>query len=214
MSLQRHVVVAIATAICTSLVMVIGPFAGSASADGFTDRSCHGPSYVKKNRLVSTHRKVVLTHLRGFSIPPTSSHRVTKRTRKQTVVRAGARISGGASTQVGNKIISKAEVRMNLVLRASGAHTSTKAVKVTDRIANRSRRNATFAFYSGVTKAFGTWKSYSCATKPGTGGSTYVYVRKGRWSSFEFADSGAVRCGAGTRNISATAKAALRRVCG
>ncbi|MBA2700043.1 MAG: hypothetical protein H0U61_14990 [Nocardioidaceae bacterium] len=172
---------------------------------------------MSKYRLVSAGRAVVLTHLEGFSMPPTSSHKVTRSTKKQTVVRAGVKISGGASAEVGNKIISKAEVHMNMELKASGAHTSTTSLRITDRIANKTRHNATFAFYSGVTRAAGRWKLSYCGSKYDSHGNylgTYVFWRYGRWSSYQFSDSGAVRCGAGTKYISAAAKQALRRVCG
>jgi len=52
---------------------------------------------------------VTLTHLEGFSMPPSSSHKVTRSTGKQTVVRAAVRISGSASGSIGFKIIGKAE---------------------------------------------------------------------------------------------------------
>ncbi len=97
-------------------------------------------------------------------MPPSSSHKVTKSTEKQTVVRAGVRISGGASTSVGNTIIGKAEAHMDMELKASGSHTTTTAIQVTDRIANKTGHNATYAFYSGVTKAYGAWKASYCGS--------------------------------------------------
>ena len=205
------------TVAATAAVIVVGPFAAPASADGFSNKECHGPSYVQRQQLVSAHRAVTLTHLEGFSMPPTSSHRVTKSTQRQTVLRAAVRLSASASASIGFKIIGKAEARLDMELRAMGEHTAKSAVKITDRIANKTRHNVTFAFYKGATKAYGRWKSSSCKSRYDRGGDyrgTYVYWRYGRWSSYEFADSGAVRCGAGTQNISPAAKQALRRVCG
>lgn len=208
----RHLAVATSTAGLVAAAVLAGPLAAPASADTRTRTSCHGPSYVQKYRLVSAHRAVTLTHLEGFSMPPSSSHKVTRSTRKQTVVRAAVRISGSASGSIGFKIIGKAEVKLNMELRAMGSHTSSTAVKVTDRIANKTGHSATYAFYSGVTKAYGRWKHSYCGSVDG--GGTYVFWRHGRWTSYQFSDSGAVRCGAGTKYISRAAKQALRRVCG
>jgi len=132
-------------------------------------------------------------------------------------LRFRVRISGGASTSVGNSIIVKAEAHLDMALKASSSHTATSAIQVTDKIANKTGHNATYGFYSGVTKAYGGWKFSYCKGKYNSSGDclgTYLFWRYGHWTSYQFSDSGAVRCGAGTKYISAVAKQAPRRVCG
>lgn len=205
----KQLAVACATALATALLVVAPAGTGSAAAAGYTH--CEYGDYKAKNKLISGNKKVAVTHLDTYPAAPGYSKTKTVKLEKRTVLRGSVKLSAEVSATLGNKIIKLGEAKVGLALRAAGSRTNNKTVKVTETIKNTSKKNATFVFFRGNKHARGDWKRSYC--KQLTGKIGEVKWSKGKWGSFDSMDDGAVRCGAGTKNLNSVAKRAYRIGC-
>ena len=204
--------------LCAALAPVVVVPAPASAADGpvRTDQRCRPKRYDNHYKVVTKDKRPVVTHLRAFAMPPSSSHQVTKTVSKQTTLRA--RVSYDMNTEIGvsgaAKVIAKASASTHLSLQARGSRTVNRQVKVTDTISNPTRKNAQFVFFRGNMSAKGAFRYYYCSmyyTPTGNVG-YFVYYKTGKWRSFAVYSDGAARCGAG-RAVNAVTKAALAQGC-
>ncbi len=213
---MRRLVVSGLGAALTSALLVAAP--GVARADGKTATSCNPSTYKTHYRVTVSTKAPAITHLSTFSFAP-GYRRTTERTAsKQQVLSAAVRYSSSASVEAGlpGKILASASAQTKMSLAANGKRTTTSNVKITDYISNPTRHNAQFVFYKGQTKATGSFVKYACRIYylPGQNyGPAFVTTTSGTWRSFAVPGEGALRCGAGTTNLGALARAALRVGC-
>ena len=134
---------------------------------------------------------------------------------------SAADVAGWASTWLAAKVDAEEVWPSDLAwtvlsLAANGKRTTSKSIKVTEYISNPTKRNQQFVFYKGYTKASGRFVKYVCRIYylPGQNyGPAFVPTTSGTWRSFAVPGEGAIRCGAGTTNLGALARAALRIGC-
>ena len=200
----------------TATALVAVPAA--AHADGRTKTSCNPSKYNAHNKIITAVKAPAITHLSTDAFAP-GYHRTTKRTAtKQLVLAASVKYNSGLHVEASlpGKILGQAGAKVDLSLAANGKRTTSKSVSVTEYISNPTKRNAQFVFFRGQTKASGTFRHYYCRIYylPGQNyGPSYVTYRDGKWKSYAISGSGALRCGAGTKNLGALSRAALRLGC-
>lgn len=216
--MRRHLITSLIIGLCAGVTpAVVGPAPASAADQPVrTDQKCRPKKYDNHYRVVTKDKKPVVTHLRAFAMPPSSSHKVTKTVSKQTRLRA--RVSYDMQSEIGvsgaAKVIAKASASTHLSLQSSGSRTVKTKVKVTDRISNPTKKNAQFVFFRGNMTAKGAFRYYYCSmyyTPTGNVG-YFVYYKTGKWRSFAVYSDGAARCGAGGA-VNAVTRAALAQGC-
>lgn len=198
-----------------STLMSVGFVTGAQAADVVVDKTCSPHKYRTHYKIVRSYRAPAITHIKTVGISPGGSRKVSKTVNFQTRVSAAVNYSSSTSVSAG-KVLAKASAKVNMSLKASGSHTRSGSSTVSDRVVNRTRHNVQYVFYKGVTKANGSFRKYRCQHyyMPGQNYGYYkITYTPGRWRSYAIPGEGAVRCGAGTKNLGSLAKAALRLGC-
>ena len=206
-----------ATALALAASFTVLP-STAADASVKTGTSCYYSKYHPHYTITSATKAPKITHIRTYSMPPSSSHSVTKSASYYQRLSASVGYSSGASISASgiSRVLGEASAKVNMTLKAAGARTSTTSVSVTDTIANHTGHNVQFVFYKGWTKAWGSFRHYYCRQYYVSGqnyGPWFVTYDAGSWRSFNIPGSGAVSCAAGTRYLGALARAAYHLGC-
>lgn len=195
----------IATAVLTTLVgaaLVVVLPAVPAMADGHTSTTCNLSTYTPHYKIMSAARSAGITHLSTHVLPPSGTRSVTRTTEFYRQLSAGVTYNSGATVSASgiSKVLAKAEVAVNMELKAAGSVTNKSTLSITETISNPTGHNAQFVFYRGYTKASGAFRYYYCRQwyLPGQNyGPVYVSYHDGKWRSYNIYGEGAPRCGAG-----------------
>lgn len=179
---------------------------------------CRVGTYRAHFTVVTAHRQPAITHISTYGIGPTVSHRVTRTAAYAQTVKAGWSVSASAhmSTSGFARLIAKVDVSLDGTYRNSAGHTSTGSVSVTDTVANNTRHNIQYVFYSGVTHGYGQFRYYFCNLYYRDGqsyGNPLVTYFPGKWTSYAVPGSGALSCSAGRTGLGALARLALTIGC-
>jgi hypothetical protein len=214
MNLSRAFSFAAAAVVAVGGSLVTAPAADASSIYVDTGKPCNYHTYNSHYRVAVSAKNPVITHIRTYSMPPSASHKVTKKVTHATTLRAAARYRSDLSLSASGaaRIFASASVSTHISLAARGSHTRTTSVKVTDVIRNPTRHNATFVFYAGDTRAKGSFRYYLCEQKHAYS-PWHVMYAPGHWKSYGVHGDGAVRCGAGTKGVNALGRLALRIGC-
>lgn len=194
-----------------------GVRAERAATEVKTTKRCRPGRYSTRYKIMTARQAPKVTHVAAHTLPPSGSHRETRRSKFHQRLSATAKLNGDFSIGASGvfKILVKAEKRLNVSLKAAGARTTRKDVRITRTISNPTNTNKVFVFFRGWTKASGRFRQYFCKIYylPGQNyGPAYVTYRPGKWRSYRVRGEGAPRCGAGSGG-NALVAAALRIGC-
>lgn len=179
-----------------------------------TKKSCKPGKYKPNYKIVSSSFRPMVTHVSTYGIGPGVNRKVTKSSAYSETASSKVTFSSEVSAETGGfaKVIAKASVKVGFGLEKTKTHTSTKSVTVEDYVANNTRKNKQYVFYKGVSFAHGKYRYYRCVFYY-VNGQSYGYARvtyyPGKWQSYGVPGDGALRCGAGTKNIGALGREAL-----
>lgn len=188
------------------MALVAGVLSVTGVAPAGAAVGCHPPSYGVKRNIVSANSAPVVTHAFNKVLAPGSTWKRTETMEKVNYVEASVEAYAEASAGAG-VILSKAEVKVGVNLKAAGSHTRRRSYSEEISIQNSTRRNREYVVYDGTMKHFGRYRERTCPY------STYqVRTTYGRWKSFTVRSSGTIRCD--LRAPNAVAVRAKRLYCG
>ena len=186
------------------IVMTAGmSLVGTAPAQAYvnTGKACNWRTYKSHSTVSVTSKAPKLTHVKQFSMSPGGKRTETKTVTHSTTLRA--KVTYNSTMNIGatglTKVIASASAKVNMGLAASGKHTTTKSVKITDVIVNKTGKNKAYVFFAGQTVVKGKFRYYFCEQSGGQDRRWTVRYVPGKWTSYGVAGQGAVRCGAGSQ---------------
>lgn len=159
-----------------------------------------------------------LSQFNTHSYAPGYSREVTLSVKNLDEYTSGFQASTTISASTGNKWIAEASVEASATFERSGSSSTEKSKTVTDTVVNNTRYNATFVFYRGSYRTFTAATYYSRCVQdggfsdPNKGHTQWVRARA-TLRSFSEPSDGVLMCGAGTRNVNAVGRLALKTAC-
>jgi hypothetical protein len=191
---NRSRCVVVAAIACAAVGAV--PGAALASSRHYTPQACSVYSYIGVKKVTSFHAKATVTHASEIDIGPGVNEKITRTAKTVNVIKASASKSGGASASAG-WLWGKVSAHFNVKVAHSGSHTTSRSVKVTDSVRNRSNHNEAFIAFDGITRYHGKYSTTICAhaDKSGHG---HTKLRVGAWTTYGGTPgSGIIECGKG-----------------
>lgn len=135
--------------------------------------------------ITSKRMQTVITHNRGYQLPPGGAMSITKSTTRQKVLTSNRSVTAGVTVSA-SSVIAKADAKIEGTIAKAGEQSRTTNMSVTSTIAqsNRDRYYAVYAAYSYfkgnyevrrcseaeqgvITIGWGTWRSFRPAFKEG-----------------------------------------------
>ncbi|KAA1429046.1 hypothetical protein [Nocardioides antri] len=191
-----------------------GPTAGASEGPEPVARGaqlCDRDVYVSKVRNVTAHKRVVIGHASGHTIPGGTSGAVERTSSFRDRWRVTADAAGRIGVSVGGmlrKIGVKVEGSIGIDIATQVTANSAEAIRVTDRV--RVRRTQTYVFYEGVRQAYGRFDYSTCKTLDGREPDKGVvkWINDRPWQSTFYRSRGATSCAADPANVDIVARAA------
>jgi hypothetical protein len=130
----------------------------------------------------------VLTHSRGYQLPPGGRLTLTKSAEWTRTLTAGIKVSTGATVSA-DGVIGKAEAKYDVELAASGSATKKTSESVTFSLAG-SKKDRYYAPWAGRRYWTGSYARKRCSSD----GKSILTTASGRWRSYQVNLEGAALC--------------------
>lgn len=151
--------VAALAATATMIPLTAQPAAAATSSTART--RCSVFSYIGSHHLASVHSAALVTHSTQVVIAPHGTHSQSRTATSVASVMSKTSTPGSASGSA-NWLWASVSVHVQRSVAKAGKHTSTKSVKITDTVTNRSGHNRAYVVYKGVTRYSGRYCTTNC----------------------------------------------------
>ena len=183
--MQRSTIRKIGTSVSAAVLAIAAPVALTTSSATAAPTLCEPNT---KWMTVSGSATKVLTHVKGYQLPPGGTLTLTRNAEWTRTLTAGIKVSTGATVSA-DGVIGKAEAKYDVELAASGSATKKTSESVTFSLAG-SKKDRYYAPWAGRRYWTGSYARKRCSSD----GKSIITTATGRWRSYQVNLEGAALC--------------------